>query len=173
MEECEELKVYYAQKPCRWGKFCETENCLYFHGDNAEAGSTASGQVSAASASPERRIDPSDGGAYTKDEFLEFYGGFVEWDQAAPLGGFPSSSTMSQNARPWEQYGGNSYQAAPATTVSPDHMLAEGDKARAAALATPNVAVPLPQPACVPKLTFEQAAALFAAGAVRRSDSHL
>eukprot|EP00756_Hemistasia_phaeocysticola_P046398 Hpha_TRINITY_DN20174_c0_g1::TRINITY_DN20174_c0_g1_i1::g.82542::m.82542 len=30
----------------------------------------------------ERRIDPSDGEAYTKEEFLMQYGGYTEWDEA-------------------------------------------------------------------------------------------
>eukprot|EP00756_Hemistasia_phaeocysticola_P031981 Hpha_TRINITY_DN16386_c3_g19::TRINITY_DN16386_c3_g19_i1::g.62699::m.62699 len=34
----------------------------------------------------ERRIDPSDGGIYTRAEFEACYGGSVEWEQALPLG---------------------------------------------------------------------------------------
>ena len=30
----------------------------------------------------EKRVDPSDGNAYTKREFVEVYGGTVEWDAA-------------------------------------------------------------------------------------------
>ena len=32
---------------------------------------------------PERRVDPDDGGAYTKEEFAEAYGGLAEWETAA------------------------------------------------------------------------------------------
>ncbi len=32
----------------------------------------------------ERRFDPYDGKAYTKDEFLDYYGDLVEWDFMAP-----------------------------------------------------------------------------------------
>ena len=37
---------------------------------------------SAGMALPERRIDVTDGEAYTKEEFVEFYGGLVEWGMA-------------------------------------------------------------------------------------------
>ena len=40
-------------------------------------------EVSEERASAERRVD-ADGTAYTKAEFIEFYGGTVEWDAAAP-----------------------------------------------------------------------------------------
>ena len=36
-KEVEHLKSKYAQTRCRWGKFCETEGCLYFHGDRVVA----------------------------------------------------------------------------------------------------------------------------------------
>ena len=32
----------------------------------------------------QRRVDPTDGQAYTRAEFVEFYGGTREWDQATP-----------------------------------------------------------------------------------------
>ena len=34
-----------------------------------------------------KRIDMADGNAYTRDEFIEAYGGTVEWDAAQPVGG--------------------------------------------------------------------------------------
>ena len=37
-----------------------------------------------ARSNPEKRVDASDGGSYTKAEFVELYGGTVEWDAAAP-----------------------------------------------------------------------------------------
>lgn len=36
----------------------------------------------AGTATEERRVDPSDGGAYTKSEFIEEYGGTAQWDAA-------------------------------------------------------------------------------------------
>ena len=33
----------------------------------------------------ERRVDPSDGNAYTRAEFVTEYGGTAQWDAAAPL----------------------------------------------------------------------------------------
>eukprot|EP01043_Picozoa_sp_COSAG02_P077950 COSAG02_NODE_17317_length_1012_cov_2.899233_2_plen_135_part_01 len=39
-----------------------------------------------------RRIDPEDGNAYTREEFIEAYGGTAEWDRAQPLGGGPSGA---------------------------------------------------------------------------------
>ena len=35
----------------------------------------------------EKRVDPSDGNAYTREEFIEAYGGTDEWDAAAPGSG--------------------------------------------------------------------------------------
>eukprot|EP00941_MAST-03F_sp_MAST-3F-sp1_P006442 g6442.t1 len=34
---------------------------------------------------PEVRLDPSSGEAYTKEEFISYYGGTAEWDAAAPM----------------------------------------------------------------------------------------
>ena len=33
----------------------------------------------------ERRVDPTDGQAYTRHEFVDEYGGTQEWERAAPL----------------------------------------------------------------------------------------
>eukprot|EP01044_Picomonas_judraskeda_P050923 COSAG03_NODE_30689_length_157_cov_15.551724_1_plen_37_part_10 len=33
-----------------------------------------------------QRIDPSDGNAYTREEFIDNYGGTAEWDRARPVG---------------------------------------------------------------------------------------
>ena len=38
----------------------------------------------AATSQPERRLDAADGGAYTKEEFVEEYGGTEEWDASTP-----------------------------------------------------------------------------------------
>jgi len=35
-----------------------------------------------AACAEERRVDAGDGIAYTRDEFVEFYGGTAEWDAA-------------------------------------------------------------------------------------------
>ena len=40
----------------------------------------------AGSAEPELRVDPADGGVYSRDEFLEHYGGTDEWDAALTAG---------------------------------------------------------------------------------------
>ena len=40
-------------------------------------------QVPAATDTEERRVDPADGNAYTRQEFIDEYGGTAEWDQAA------------------------------------------------------------------------------------------
>ena len=32
----------------------------------------------------ERRVDPDDGGWYTREEFVAFYGGTTEWNAARP-----------------------------------------------------------------------------------------
>mmetsp|Transcript_78068 Transcript_78068/g.181085 ORF Transcript_78068/g.181085 Transcript_78068/m.181085 type:complete len:147 (+) Transcript_78068:103-543(+) len=46
----------------------------------------------------ERRIDPADGHAYTRAEFLEEYGGLTEWDAAVGSGetegGCPASTAV-------------------------------------------------------------------------------
>ena len=38
---------------------------------------------------PEKRTDPEAGEQYTRDEFLEIYGGTEEWDAAGPGGAAP------------------------------------------------------------------------------------
>lgn len=54
----------------------------------------------------EKRVAP-DGGWYTKDEFVDFYGGTAEWDEAAPIegefhndGDHPEPSSPAAAARP-------------------------------------------------------------------------
>ena len=34
-----------AQTPCRWGSFCQTLNCLYFHGTDSAACTIANGDM--------------------------------------------------------------------------------------------------------------------------------
>eukprot|EP01062_Namystynia_karyoxenos_P084195 TRINITY_DN9853_c0_g1_i1.p1 TRINITY_DN9853_c0_g1~~TRINITY_DN9853_c0_g1_i1.p1 ORF type:complete len:273 (+),score=78.82 TRINITY_DN9853_c0_g1_i1:74-820(+) len=43
----------------------------------------------------ERRVDPSDGNAYTKDEFVEFYGGIAEWDRAKPAAAGEAAASVT------------------------------------------------------------------------------
>ena len=40
----------------------------------------------------ERRVDPSDGNAYTRAEFVTEYGGTAQWDAAAPLAALPTAA---------------------------------------------------------------------------------
>jgi uncharacterized membrane protein YgcG len=47
---------------------------------------------------PERRIDITDGGAYTKAEFLEFYGGEDQWRMAQPAPAPAASSALAATA---------------------------------------------------------------------------
>ena len=49
----------------------------------AEGGAEAA-EAAAAEAAVERRVDPSDGCAYSEAEFVDFYGGADEWAAAAP-----------------------------------------------------------------------------------------
>jgi hypothetical protein len=37
-------------------------------------------------AAAELRVDPSDGGCYTREQFLACYGGLAEWEAAQPVG---------------------------------------------------------------------------------------
>eukprot|EP01062_Namystynia_karyoxenos_P062730 TRINITY_DN55609_c0_g1_i1.p1 TRINITY_DN55609_c0_g1~~TRINITY_DN55609_c0_g1_i1.p1 ORF type:complete len:631 (+),score=137.76 TRINITY_DN55609_c0_g1_i1:99-1895(+) len=55
----------------------------------------------AAAAGPERRVDPADGGAYTREEFFAEYGDYEKWDQCAPPSGEPGSSSPA--AKPQRQ----------------------------------------------------------------------
>ena len=269
--ECEDLRTQYAQIPCRWGKFCETEHCLYFHGDAiaAKEQTRASSQHSAPSSSTlspalpagahqehgsqpsdtqhqyagnyghngfsssqgngggssflkpagdnasgpdERRIDPSDGGAYTQAEFLEFYGDLGQWNVAAPA--TASGLELHGNAQysqqtPWHLqssgqqqpmmeaqpghsyfpqqqqvpsaypgvYGGSDSSVLGPAAVGSTHnasavsdLQAAGDEDRALAISDGASAFESKTSGTVPalpQLSFEQAAALFAAGAVR------
>eukprot|EP00957_Ditylum_brightwellii_P144308 10994071-Ditylum_brightwellii.AAC.1 len=51
----------------------------------------------------ERRLGPKDGGAYTEEEFIDFYGGTAEWDSArqssSPRKGGGGSSTVVTGER--------------------------------------------------------------------------
>ena len=71
---------------CRFG-----DNCRFNHtgGENDPAAANAS------SADEEKRTSP-DGNAYTKQEFIDFYGGTDEWDAAAP----PPSTPLKASAEP-------------------------------------------------------------------------
>jgi len=66
----------------------------------------------------ERRVDPADGNAYTKEEFIQAYGGLKEWDlasnevsqgQNAPLNQFSSISTSLEEERRVDPSDGNLY----------------------------------------------------------------
>lgn len=136
------------QLKCRWGKFCKTEHCLYFHGDRLEsqlhgvAGTgigtgAGAGHTSTSTSYVERRVDPSDGGAFTRDEFIDFYGGTAEWDRALPLrpvDGVNSGGTTFTNT------GGGGAAAPPATTVAA--AAAERGVAAAAVATAPAAAPP-------------------------------
>lgn len=164
-------------------------------------------------ASLERRIDPSDGGAYTRAEFIQFYGGTAQWDAALrqQLSASSSSVAASNGASvradsfasgmaalstpttdggslPWQPQQHDDYPALSSSSTgqaggvgdttrpkASDSMRSEGEWARQAAIhggqPSPNAvasAPPLPQL----KLSFDQAAALFAAGAVRVAVVH-
>eukprot|EP01052_Picozoa_sp_SAG31_P005121 SAG31_NODE_220_length_19925_cov_3.630939_20_plen_216_part_00 len=53
-------------------------------GDQDQYNNSARHSPESSGSSPERRIDPEDGEAYTKAEFAECYGGYEEWDAAVP-----------------------------------------------------------------------------------------
>lgn len=68
-----------------------TSNTGAREAEAAEEPSSVPPELAAASASAsfeevdeEKRVDPSDGGAYTRTEFFEEYGGYTEWDACAP-----------------------------------------------------------------------------------------
>ena len=46
-----------------------------------------------------KRIDPSDGSAYTRDEFIEVYGGTAEWDRAQPVSGAAAGGAAATEKR--------------------------------------------------------------------------
>ena len=49
-----------------------------------------------AQAAEERRTDPADGNSYTRQDFIDQYGGTVEWDKAAPSSaGGPLPKTLN------------------------------------------------------------------------------
>ena len=52
----------------------------------------------------ERRVDPTDGNAYTKDEFVQAYGGLKEWEDAAG-----NSTTQEEVERRIDSSDGNLY----------------------------------------------------------------
>jgi len=55
-----------------------------------------------------KRIDPSDGSAYTRDEFIEAYGGTAEWDRAQPVGGAAAGGAAAAGKR-LDPSDGNAY----------------------------------------------------------------
>jgi hypothetical protein len=56
--------------------------------------------LAAAAAAGARRIDPEDGNAYTREEFIEAYGGTAEWDRAQPPGGLGAVPAAAAPAPP-------------------------------------------------------------------------
>ena len=60
-----------------------------------------------APAGPEKRVDPSDGEAYTEEEFLEAYGGLDEWNEATPVAPEPAASMYDAPAPSAEPTGFN------------------------------------------------------------------
>eukprot|EP00941_MAST-03F_sp_MAST-3F-sp1_P003083 g3083.t1 len=44
----------------------------------------------------ERRVDPSSGEAYTEQEFVDYYGGRVEWEAAIRMDAFPQNSASQE-----------------------------------------------------------------------------
>ena len=81
----------------------------------------------------EKRIDPSDGIAYTEEQFEEVYGaGCGEWQTALPEA--PQESTKPAAARP-QDADGDEFDAAPGASVMPEFLLrAESWKAPALTL---------------------------------------
>ena len=49
------------------------------------AEATAQGAARGAGTADERRVDLGDGGAYTREEFVQNYGGLEEWYAALPV----------------------------------------------------------------------------------------
>ena len=75
--------------------------------------------TTAPAAGEERRVDPADGVAYTRDEFVAEYGGTREWEAAKPLApakatapqppppSGPSAAVAALSAPPWHGDGGD------------------------------------------------------------------
>jgi hypothetical protein len=76
----------YATTACRYGEDCRNQSCLFWHPWSAL--DTA--------ASAEKRVDPSDGCSYTRQEFEEYYRGQsgvsweAKWAAAKPIAGAPA-----------------------------------------------------------------------------------
>jgi len=90
-----------------------------------EAASTVPPELAAASAAAtgkeeEKRVDPSDGGAYTRTEFYEEYRGYTEWDACKPA----AAAATAVAALPSTEVS----QQAPAELSALEGSLANSDK---------------------------------------------
>lgn len=64
---------------CRFG-----DNCRFNHEGGPDGNGADTGGANGSAGEEEKRTSPDDGQQYTKQEFMDFYGGTTEWDAAAP-----------------------------------------------------------------------------------------
>ena len=61
----------------------KAKSAIFGKRDDGPSSNSPAVEPPAATDTEERRVDPADGNAYTRQEFIDEYGGTAEWDQAA------------------------------------------------------------------------------------------
>ena len=61
----------------------KAKSAIFGKRDDGPSSSSPAVEPPVATDTEERRVDPADGNAYTRQEFIDEYGGTAEWDQAA------------------------------------------------------------------------------------------